>query len=57
VIKKPQRRRLRPDSGCRAIGWMNGWMEEISFLVSRNKRRGLYIQIFLTESRKVARKL
>jgi hypothetical protein len=22
VIKKPQRRRPRPDLGCRAIGWM-----------------------------------
>jgi hypothetical protein len=23
VIKKPQRRRLWPDLGCRAIGWMD----------------------------------
>jgi hypothetical protein len=22
VVKKPQRRRPRPDLGCRAIGWM-----------------------------------
>jgi hypothetical protein len=26
VIKKPQRRRPRPDLGCRAIGWMAGWI-------------------------------
>jgi hypothetical protein len=24
VLKKPQRRRLRPDLGCSAIGWMDG---------------------------------
>jgi hypothetical protein len=23
VIKEPQRRRPRPDLGCRAIGWMD----------------------------------
>jgi hypothetical protein len=27
VIKKPQNRRPRPDLGCRAIGWMDGWMK------------------------------
>jgi hypothetical protein len=26
VIKKPQRRRPRPDLGSRAIGWMDGFI-------------------------------
>jgi hypothetical protein len=26
VIKKPQRRRPRPELGCSAIGWMNIFM-------------------------------
>jgi len=26
-IKKPQKRRSRPDSGCSANGWIDGWMD------------------------------
>jgi hypothetical protein len=41
VIKKPQRRRTRPDLGCRAIGWMDGWMDFIKMGEDRTYRRDL----------------
>jgi hypothetical protein len=31
VIKKPQRRKPRPDLGCTAVGWMDGWMDEYEY--------------------------
>jgi hypothetical protein len=40
VIKKPQRRRPKPELSCRAIGLTDGWMDDgyDSEVTIKNKR-------------------